>query len=214
MDEKLLKISDYLAELEEDDFIELIKEVLAEDSSTEAAQEIMKACALGMEKVGQLFEESEYFVGDLVYAGFVLEKGLEILNPYLGSEGGKKIGKLVIGTAHGDLHDIGKNIFKSMVEAAGFEIFDLGVDVSPEKFVEKVKEVKPDIVGISGLLTLALDTMGDIIKAFEEAGVRDDIKVIIGGNPVSEAVCQRVGADMHSNNAATAVKQCKEWMGV
>ena len=99
-----------------------------------------------------------------------------------------------------------------MAEAAGFEVFDLGVDVAPEKFVEKVKEVNADIVGISGLLTLSLDTMGDVINALKEAGIRDNVKVMIGGNPVTEAVMLRVGADAYSTNASTGVKQCKEWV--
>ena len=165
-----------------------------------------------MEKVGDYFEEGEYFVGDLIYAADILQCGMQTLKPCLGADGGTKIGRMVIGTAPGDLHDIGKNIFGSMMEAAGFEVYDLGVDVAPEKFVEKVKEVKPNIVGISGLLTLSLDTMGDVVKALKEAGLRDSVKVLIGGNPVSEAVQLRVGADAHSTNASTGVKQCKEWV--
>ena len=139
---------------------------------------------------------------------------MEKLKPCIGAEGSAKIGKLVIGSAPGDLHDIGKNIFISMMEAAGFEIYDLGVDVAPQKFADKVKEVKPEIVGISGLLTLSLETMGDVINALKEADLRESVKVMIGGNPVSEAVKLRVGADAHSTNAATGVKQCKEWVVV
>ncbi len=212
MVEKYQHITDALAELEEDALIKGIEEVVGKQPSTEEAQGIVNACAKGMEKVGDYFEEGEYFVGDLIYAADILKCGMEILKPCIGAEGSAKIGKLVIGSAPGDLHDIGKNIFSSMMEAAGFDVYDLGVDVAPEKYVEKVKEIKPDIVGISGLLTLSLETMGDVVRALKEAGLRDNVKVMIGGNPVSEAVQLRVGADAHSTNAATGVKQCKEWV--
>lgn len=212
MSEKYQHITVALGELDEDALVKGIEEAVQGNLSAEEAQQIVNACALGMEKVGDYFEEGEYFVGDLIYAADILNCGMELLKPCIGADGANTIGKLVIGSAPGDLHDIGKNIFISMMEAAGFEVFDLGVDVAPEKFVEKVKEVKPDIVGISGLLTLSLDTMGDVVNALKEAGLRDSVKVMIGGNPVSEAVQLRVGADAHSNNAATGVKQCKEWV--
>ncbi len=212
MTEKYQHIIDALGELDEDRFMKGINEATAQNLGAGEAQEIVNACAKGMEKVGDYFEEGEYFVGDLIYAADILQCGMEKLKPVLGADGGAKIGKMVIGSAPGDLHDIGKNIFSSMMEAAGFEVHDLGVDVAPEKFVEKVREVKPNIVGISGLLTLSLDTMGDVIKALQDAGLRESVKVMIGGNPVSEAVQLRVGADAHSTNAATGVKQCKEWV--
>ena len=212
MNEKYQVIVDALGELEEDAFLDSIKDTLASDSSAEVAEQIVNACALGMEKVGEYFEEGEYFVGDLIYAADILQNGFELVNPYLSGDNSKKLGTMVIGSAPGDLHDIGKNIFKSMMEAAGFIVHDLGVDVAPEKFVEKVAEIKPNIVGISGLLTLSLDSMGDVISALKDAGVRDGVKIMIGGNPVTEAVMTRVGADAYSTNASTGVKQCKEWM--
>ncbi len=212
MTERYQHITNALAELDEDVFIKGIEEAVEKQPGPEEAQEIVNACAKGMEKVGDYFEEGEYFVGDLIYAADILKCGMDILKPCIGAEGSAKIGKLVVGSAPGDLHDIGKNIFISMMEAAGFDVYDLGVDVAPEKFVEKVKEVKADIVGISGLLTLSLETMGDVVNALNEAGLRDDVKVMIGGNPVSEAVQKKVGADAHSTNAATGVKQCKEWV--
>lgn len=212
MSELYQNIAEALGELDEAALISGIEAEVAKSPSAEEAQAIVNACARGMEIVGNYFEEGEYFVGDLIYAADILKCGMEVLKPCIGAEGSAKIGKLVIGSAPGDLHDIGKNIFISMMEAAGFEVFDLGVDVAPEKFVEKVKEVNPDIVGISGLLTLSLDTMGDVISALKDAGLRDGVKVMIGGNPVSEAVRARVGADAHSTNAAKGVKQCKEWV--
>ena len=206
------KIANALAELDEDTFMSEIQKFVDGKPTTEDADEVVKACALGMEKVGDLFEEEEYFVGDLVYAAAVLTSGLDLVAPLLADSEATKLGTMVIGSAPGDLHDIGKNIFKSMAAAAGFEIYDLGVNVAPEAFAAKAKEVKADIVGISGLLTLSLDSMGDVIKALEAAGVRKGLKVMIGGNPVTEAVCKRIGADAFSTNASTGLKQCKEWM--
>lgn len=212
MTAKYQHITEALGQLDEDAVMKGLEEAVAACPGSEEAQELVNACTLGMEKVGDFFEEGEYFVGDLLYAADILKSGMEILAPCIGAGGVSKLGKLVVGSAPGDLHDIGKNIFISMMEAAGFEVFDLGIDVAPEKFVEKVREVKPDIVGISGLLTLSLDAMGDVINALKDAGLRDSVKVMIGGNPVSEAVQKRVGADAHSTNAATGVKQCKEWV--
>jgi dimethylamine corrinoid protein len=212
MDERYQLIADSLGELDEDAFNAAVQNVVDSNPSEEEADEVIKSFSVGMDKVGDYFEEGEYFVGDLIYAADILYNGIDAVKPFISSDGSNKIGSMVLGSAPGDLHDIGKNIFKSMAEAGGFEVYDLGVDVQPEVFVEKVKEVKPNIVGISGLLTLSLDSMGDVINALKEAGVRDDLKVMIGGNPVSEAVMLRVGADAWSTNASTGVKQLKEWM--
>jgi len=159
-----------------------------------------------------LFEKEEYFVGDLIFAGELLTNAIEILKPVLGSASSKKIGKIVLGTVAGDLHDIGKNIFKSMAEAAGFEVFDLGIDQPPANFVNKVREVKPEIVGMSGVLTLALEAMKDTVDALKEAGLRDSIKIIIGGNPVTKEACEQIGADAFTTNAAEGVKICQGWV--
>lgn len=210
MDDKLKMISEALAELEDDDFLDGIKNAI--DSGVNP-QAIVDACSAGIEVVGNYFEEGEYFVGDLVYSADLLKKGMTILEPLLSEGSGKTIGKVVIGTAKGDLHDIGKNIFASMLQAASFEVHDLGVDVPPERFVEKVKEVKPDIVGISGLLTLSINMMGATVKALEEAGVRD-LKVMIGGNIVNDHAQALTSADTWCNNASKGVKQCKQWMGL
>lgn len=212
MDERYQLVADALGELDEDAFNAAIQGIVDSNPSKEEADEVINAFSVGMEKVGDYFEEGEYFVGDLIYAADILYNGIDAIEPFTSGDGSNKIGSMVIGSSPGDLHDIGKNIFKSMAEAGGFDVYDLGVDVKPEIFVEKVKEVKPDVVGISGLLTLSLDTMGDVINALKEAGVRDDLKIMIGGNPVSEAVMLRVGADAWSTNASTGVKQLKEWV--
>src|SRR5690606_7157804 len=122
--------------------------------------------------------------------------------PVLGGSDTRKIGKIVLGTVEGDLHDIGKNIFRNMAEAAGFDVYDLGIDQKPSAFVEKVKEVHPQIVGMSGVLTLALDSMEKTVQALAEAGLRDAVKVIIGGNPVTESACKKIGADAFTTSAA------------
>lgn len=208
MDAKFEKIIEGLAELEDDDFIDGINEAIAEDKSP---QDIVDACAIAMDKVGDYFEEGEYFVGDLVYAADMLAKAMEILDPLLGGEKEKSLGKVVVGTVQGDLHDIGKNIYASMMQAAGFQVFDLGVDVPPERFVEKVREVSPDIVGMSGLLTLSVETMKRIKETLEKEGM-SGYKIMIGGNIVNERAREYVGADAWSTNASKGVKQCKAWV--
>lgn len=201
-----------VGDLDESAVVEMLEAFIASNPSGEEAYSVVGACQQGMAIVGDLFEKNEYFVGDLIFAGELLTKSIDILKPVLGGDNAKKIGAIVVGTVAGDLHDIGKNIFASMVEAAGFEVYDLGIDVPPSAFVEKVKEVKPQIVGMSGVLTLALDSMKATVEALKEAGVRDDIKIIIGGNPVTEDACKQIGADAFTTNAAEGVKQCQGWV--
>lgn len=201
-----------VGDLDEDTIVSMLEEFVAANPSGEQAYAVVGACQQGMAIVGELFEKNEYFVGDLIFAGELLTKSVEILKPVLGGEGTKKIGSLVVGTVQGDLHDIGKNIFVSMVEAAGFQVYDLGIDVPPSAFVDKVKEVKPQIVGMSGVLTLALDSMKNIVDALKEAGVRDDVKIMIGGNPVTEDACKQIGADAFTTNAAEGVKISQGWV--
>lgn len=200
--------------LDEPKILKILKEFVASNPLEEDAQKVVVACQQGMAIVGELYESGVYFVGDLIYAGELLTSAMDTLKPIIGGDNVKKIGSIVLGTVQGDLHDIGKNIFKSMAEAAGFEVFDLGIDVAPSDFVKKVKEVKPNIVGMSGVLTLAIDSMTLIVDALKEAGYRDDVKVIIGGNPVTEDVCQKVRADAFTNNAAEGVKICQKWVTV
>lgn len=210
MDYELLKQA--VGDLEEEQVMKMVRDFVASNPTEEEAQKVVAACQGGMAIVGDRFEQGEYFVGDLIFAGELLTGAIEILKPVLGSGKGAKVGTMVLGTAHGDLHDIGKNIFKSMAEAAGFEVHDLGIDVPPDKFVAKVKEVKPQVLGISGVLTLALDSMKDTVEAVKAAGLRDGVKVIIGGNPVTKEVGVQVGADAATNNAAEGIKICQGWV--
>lgn len=199
-----------LGDLEEDQVMELLKEFAETNPSEAEALEAVAACQAGMAIVGDLFEKGEYFVGDLIFAGELLTEAINVLKPALGNGASTVIGTILLGTVHGDLHDIGKNIFKSMSEASGFEVIDLGIDVSLELFVEKALEVKPTIIGMSGVLTLAIDSMKDTVEALKTAGI--DAKIIIGGNPVTKEACAFVGADSFTTNAAEGVKICQEWL--
>lgn len=201
-----------VGDLDEKAILAIIKDFVASNPSGEDAQKVVLACQQGMAIVGDLFEKNEYYVGDLIFAGELLSQTIELLKPVLSGVATKKTGSIVIGTVEGDLHDIGKNIFGSVAEAAGFDVYDLGIDVSPSTFVEKVKEVKPQILGMSGVLTLAIDSMKNTVTALNEAGLRDSVKIIIGGNPVSEEACEQIGADAFTTNAAEGLKTCQGWV--
>ncbi|HJB30150.1 MAG TPA: cobalamin-dependent protein [Candidatus Blautia faecavium] len=203
------ELENAMADLDEDTVLDMMKEVM--NNNGEGVQEAMEACQKGMSRVGTLFEDGEYFVGDLIYAGEIMVEAMDILKPALAGEGSKKVGKMILCTVKDDLHDIGKNIVKAMLEAGGFEVLDLGIDVAPEKIVETAKKENIKIIGLSGVLTLALDSMKDTVNAFKEAGIRDDVKIIIGGNPVSEDSCKAIGADEWAYSPQKTVKVCTEW---
>ncbi|MBU4438121.1 MAG: cobalamin-dependent protein [Firmicutes bacterium] len=196
-----------LGDLEEDQVMDLLKEFADTNPSEAEALEAVAACQAGMAIVGDLFENGDYFVGDLIFAGELLTEAINVLKPALGAGASTVVGTILLGTVHGDLHDIGKNIFRSMSEAAGFEVVDLGIDVEVDTFVKKAQEIKPQIIGMSGVLTLAIDSMKDTIEALKAAGV--DAKIIIGGNPVTKEACEFVGADTFTTNAAEGVKICQ-----
>ncbi len=166
-----------------------------------------------MGEVGRLFEENEYFVPEMLVAARAMQAGLTLLKPHLTAGGAVATGKVVIGTVKGDLHDIGKNLVAMMLEGAGFEVIDLGTDVSPEKFVKAVLEHKPQVVGMSALLTTTMPSMGNTIKALTEAGLRDQVKVMIGGAPVTDGFAKQVGADGYSPDASSAVRLAKALIG-
>lgn len=199
-----------LGELEEEQVLALLEEFVAAEPSEAEALEAVAACQAGMSIVGERFEQAEYFVGDLIFAGELLTEAISVLKPALGAGGSTVIGTILLGTVHGDLHDIGKNIFRSMSEAAGFEVIDIGIDVAIDEFVIKAQEVKPQIIGMSGVLTLAIDSMKETTNALKQAGV--DAKIIIGGNPVNQESCEFVGADAFTTNAAEGVKICQGWV--
>jgi methanogenic corrinoid protein MtbC1 len=207
-----MKLKEILGALDEDTVNEMLDEFIASNPSEEDAQKVVEACQQGMEIVGANFEKGEYFVGDLIFAGELLTSSIEKLKPLLGSSGGGSRGVVVLGTVEGDIHDIGKNIFKGMSEAAGFTVVDIGIDQPPEAFVQAVKKNGPQVLGLSGVLTLSIDSMRRVIDALEETGLREKVKIIIGGNAVNTEACRFVGADAWSKNAAEAVKICGGWV--
>lgn len=166
-----------------------------------------------MGEVGQRFQDGKAFVPQLLMAGRAMKGALELLKPLLAGSASTTIGKIVIGTVKGDLHDIGKNLVASMLEGCGFEVINIGIDVSCDKFVEAVKESHADILCMSALLTTTMTYMKDVIQALEDAGIRDRVKVMIGGAPVSQGFADEIGADGYSDNANTAVAVAKELMG-
>jgi corrinoid protein of di/trimethylamine methyltransferase len=163
-----------------------------------------------MDEVGRRFERNEYFVPELLLAARAMKAALELIRPLLAAGGVEPVGRVVIGTVKGDLHDIGKNLVAAMLEGGGYEIIDLGVNVDPAKFVAAVKEKKARIVALSALLTTTMPAMKTTIDALKQAGVRDLVKVMIGGAPVSEAYAKEIGADGYSKNAAGAVAAARE----
>ncbi len=180
-----------------------------------APEKILKEGLIAaMGEVGRLFEENEYFVPEMLVSARAMQNGLSILKPYLAESGAKPTGKVIIGTVKGDLHDIGKNLVAMMLEGAGFEVVDMGTDVTPEKFVKGVLEHKPQIVGMSALLTTTMPSMGTTVKALQEAGVRDRVKVMIGGAPLTDAFAKQIGADGYAADASSAVRMAKSLAGV
>ena len=195
-----------MGELDEDTCRELLEAV----SSAEEAEKAMEACQKGMDTVGKLFEEGEYFVGDLIYAGELMTDAVEVLKPYLaGTESGGTKTRMILCTVKDDLHDIGKNIVRSMLEANGFDVLDLGIDCPASRIVETAKTENIKIVALSGVLTLALDSMKATVEAIREAGL--DCKVIIGGAPVSAEACRNIGADEWAHSPKKTVDTCKMW---
>ena len=166
-----------------------------------------------MDEVGRRFECNEYFVPELLIAARAMKTALQLLTPKLAAAGAKAVGHVVIGTVQGDLHDIGKNLVASMLEGSGFEVVDLGVDVSPQKFVEAAMEADGTIVGLSALLTTTMTQMKAVIEALKKAGVRDKVKVIIGGAPITQQYADEIGADGYSDNASGAVGLARKLVG-
>ncbi|MBQ6671376.1 MAG: cobalamin-dependent protein [Firmicutes bacterium] len=197
-----------MGELEEDTVVEILEGVMADGGSE--AEKAMEACQKGMETVGALFEEGEYFVGDLIYAGELMTQAVGILKPALaGAESSGPKTKMILCTVKNDLHDIGKNIVKAMLEAGGFDVIDLGIDTPAEKIVETAKAEGVKIIALSGVLTLALDSMKEAVNAIKAAGL--DCKIIIGGAPVSADACANVGADEWAHSPQKTVQTCKTW---
>ena len=167
----------------------------------------------GMDVVGSKFQANEIYVPEMLISAKAMKAGMKILEPLLTEAGVEPIGKVVIGTVKGDLHDIGKNLVAMMLEGGGFVVIDVGVDITAQKFVNLVKENKPDILGLSALLTTTMVEIKNVIDVFKEEGLRDDVKIIVGGAPVSEDYAEDIGADGYSPDAASAVNLAKKLLG-
>jgi 5-methyltetrahydrofolate--homocysteine methyltransferase len=186
----------------------LVKQALAENIAPE--QVLKESLIFAMDEVGRRFEIGEFFVPEMLISARAMKSGLALLRPYLAAAKVQAIGKVVIGTVQGDLHDIGKNLVGMMLEGAGFEVIDLGADVSVDKYVAAVKKYNPDLLACSALLTTTMPRMRNIIQGLEEAGLRQRVKVMIGGAPVTENYAQQIGADGYATDAATAASLAKK----
>lgn len=180
------------------------------------AMEVLDKCREAMDGIGKRFEKGEYFISELLMGGEILRQISTVVKPKIGSGGTtqKKLGKVVFGTVAGDIHDLGKDIVEFMLDINGFEVIDLGVDVPVNKFVEAIKQHKPQVVGLSCLITVAFDSMKQTVEAIKAAGLRDSVKIMIGGGTTDEQVKVYAGADAYGKDAVAAVTLSKKWVGV
>jgi 5-methyltetrahydrofolate--homocysteine methyltransferase len=202
-----------LSDLKEPEALEFVDNALAEGVDPMA---LLDAAREGMNIVGERFAAEDYFIPDLVFSGEILKRIVEKLEPHLKDKKGKeseRVGKVVIGTVKGDIHDIGKDLVAFMLDVSGFEVLDLGIDVPVEKFVDAIKESGSTIVGLSGFLTLAFDSMKNTVDAIKDAGLRDQVKIMIGGGQIDEEVKSFTGADAYGRDAVAAVKLAQGWIG-
>jgi trimethylamine corrinoid protein len=206
------KLVDAMTNMREIEALEIAKALVNGD---EDPIKILDDCTKAMETVGKRFEAGEYFLPELMMAGEILRQISEMVKPKLkGEVTSKKRGKVLIGTVEGDIHDIGKDIVSFLLDVDGFEVRNIGIDVPPGKFVEEIKDFKPQVVGLSGLLTLAYDSMKKTVQAIEEAGLRNSVKIMIGGGQMSERVKEFVGADAFGKDAMEGVTLAKKWIGI
>ena len=181
------------------------------DEGIPAQQILDEGLVAGMNVIGEKFKNNEVFVPEVLVAARAMNMGANLLKPYLAAEGVKATGKVCIGTVQGDLHDIGKNLVRMMMEGKGLEVIDLGTDVSPDTFVNTAKEQGCQIIACSALLTTTMGVMADVVKAAEAAGIRDKVKIMIGGAPVTEEYCEKIGADAYTPDAASAADKAMEF---
>ena len=209
------QLIEWLADMNEDEALPLARRMLLQDKAD--PMRVLGLCRAAMDIVGRRFEAGEYFLPELVLAGEMLDTIGAIAKPLIKAAGGgaaQTHGKVLIGTVHGDLHDIGKNIVSFMLDINGFEVRDIGVDVPVQTFIDEIKAFQPQVVGLSGFLTLAFDSMKETIDAFDGAGLRGAFKVMIGGGQIDETVRAYTGADAFGVNAVEAVALCRQWLGV
>jgi len=211
-EELFKKLSDAVVDMNEDKTVSLANKIVAD--KVDAYEAVEKGLSDGMDRAGQLFEEEEYFIPELLLCSDAMYAGLEILKGHIkaAEEGEKR--KVVIGVVEGDTHDIGKNLVKIMLETSGFEVFDLGRDIPPAAFVEKAKEVNADIIALATLMTTTMEAMAAVVQILQEQNIKDSYKVIIGGGPISQSFADKIGADGYAVNAADAVRLSRRLLGV
>jgi methanogenic corrinoid protein MtbC1 len=202
-------IAQKLADLEEEAFLNLVQRELEAgvDPMT-----ILEDCREGMVLVGKRFEQNTYFISDLMMAGELFRQATDLLAPKMYLSGDASRGKVVVGTVKGDIHDIGKDLVVGMLKAANYDVYDLGVDVPPEKFMDVLRETEAPVLGLSALITTAFESMKDTVDAIKEAGIRSQVKIMIGGGPVNQEVVEYSGADVWGADAQEAVTLCNRFM--
>lgn len=209
-EEYFRELSEAVVEMDEERTVSTA--IASLEAGVDAYDAIQQGLSAGMERAGQLFEEEEYFIPELLMCSDAMYAGLEVLKPHL-KKTAESRGTVVIGVIQGDTHDIGKNMVRIMFETGGFTVVDLGRDVAPQKFVDTAREVKADIIALSTLMTTTMDGMGTVVKLLVEANLREGIKVMVGGGPISPGFAKRIGADGYAVNAAEAVKVARELVG-
>jgi 5-methyltetrahydrofolate--homocysteine methyltransferase len=206
------RLVEAIADMREEDAVRMATEMLDQGVSP---LEVLDACHEAMAVIGQRYEEGNYFLPELLLAGEMLGQISDKVKPHLQAQAGaqKKLGRVLIGTVKGDIHDIGKNIVTFLLDANGFEVRDIGVDVPPQKFVEAIRDFSPQVVGLSGFLTLAFDAMKETVEAIKAAGLRDEVKIMIGGGQVNATIQEYAGADAYGKDAVAGVSFAKTWVG-
>lgn len=212
MDTLFNKLSDAVVNMDEEGAVALAKEVVA--SGVDAYAAIDQGLVAGMGRAGELFEQEEYFIPELLMCSDVMYAALELLKPHIKANGLAEKPKVVIGVVEGDTHDIGKNLVRIMLESSGFDVIDLGRDIAPAAFVDKALEVGAKIIALSTLMTTTMDAMGQVVALLKERGASDKVKVMVGGGPISKQFADRIGADGYSANAAGAVRLAKQLVGL
>ncbi|HOH27759.1 MAG TPA: cobalamin-dependent protein [Syntrophorhabdus sp.] len=208
MNETLINL---MADLQEEETLAMVNTMIKEGVNP---MDILSDARSAMEIVGNRFETSEYFIPDLMMAGEIMKGISDIVKPLLQSDDASaKKGKVLIGTVAGDIHDIGKDIVTFMLDVSGYDVLDIGIDVPVQTFVDKIREFQPSVVGLSGFLTLAFDSMKKTVEAIEKAGLRDNLKIMIGGGQMDDEVRKYVRADAYGKDAVAAVNLCKQWVG-
>lgn len=211
MSEVLANISEMLQKGKRKDVKKLCQQAI--DEGMDPNEVLSNGLLAGMDVIGAKFKANEIFVPQVLVAARAMKAGAEVLKPYLAGEDSTGKGKVVIGTVQGDLHDIGKNLVVMMLEGKGFEVIDLGVDVPPEKYIQTAIDENADIIGLSALLTTTMPVMGEVVKAAEEAGIRDKVKIMVGGAPVTQEFADSIGADAYTEDGPSAAEKALELVG-